>query len=350
MKSRQPSPLEELLSSDPGREIILPTLLGVQNLYRLSQTCRSIFQVSKKDLLLAKLAYYLAQEPDELKVQFIIKSNLNLLQVEFKEVVLPMYTVINVTPLQLVYGAGDGEMCGILALFFAEKYGEEKGMEEMQRQISEMKNDHKPFDFRPIIQAISNEAFNLGQDATTNKWILNPNTLAAIEKFRKDFDENQLKIIDKGMQFRWETLQELSDAYRDVAATWNNNHYYLKCALLEDVIFGWVFRYATKNDIQRFNQGLYYLQKENPEQFKRMKKTRDGHDFLEALKKPSVDFLLDSSCVDIICGAAGGLRAWRGGRGCVGARYKIFVEQKLQTCRTYAAADSRNATACNFLK
>ncbi len=303
MKSRQASELEKLLSTDPGRHIILPTL-DVTDYSRLAKTNYSMSQFFKNPpFWLGKLAYYLAQEPDELKTKFILKNNPDLLEVVFKTVILPMYTVINVTPLQLVYGAGDGEMCGILALFFAEKYGEEKGMEEMQRQISEMKNDHKPFDFRPIIQAISNEAFNLGQDATTNKWILNPNTLAAIEKFRKDFDENQLKIIDKGMQFRWETLQELSDAYRDVAATWNNNHYYLKCALLEDVIFGWVFRYATKNDIQRFNQGLYYLQqKKEPAPFKRMKKTRDEYDFYEVLKKQSVDFLLDGSCVDIIYG------------------------------------------------
>jgi hypothetical protein len=96
----------------------------------------------------------------------------------------------------------------------------------MQKQISEIKNVHKPFNFGPIIEVISKELFNLGQDAE-GRYILSPAMLAAIDKFNKEYDENQPKIIDKGMQFRWETLEEFGVAYAAAANEWNN-HYYLR--------------------------------------------------------------------------------------------------------------------------
>jgi len=300
VESRQPSELEKFLSTDPGQKIILHSL-DITNYYGLSQTDYSMSQFFKRPLLLAKLAHYLAQAPDDVKVQFILKSNLNLLQVVFKEVVLHSRTVTNVTPLQLVFGARDREMCETLAPFFEELCGSfDAGKNEMERQISEMKNDHKSFDFKPIIQAISNELFNLGQDAETGKWILSPATLAAIKQFREDFDASQPKIIDKGMHFRWETLRELSDAYAKAAIQWQYD--YKKCALLEDAAIAWVFNYMPENGAQHCNQGLYYLQKNNPEPFKRMQKTRNEEKFYEALKQPSIDFLLAGSCIDIIYG------------------------------------------------
>jgi hypothetical protein len=304
VKSRQSSELEKLLSMDPGKDIILHEL-DVPDYGRLAETSYNMSQFFTKlpsSFWLNKLAYYLAQAPDDVKVQFIIKNNLKLLQIVFKEVVLKSRTVINVTPLQLVYGAGDGEMCGTLTPFFEEMYGSFDGRNEMQKQISEMKNDHKPFDFNPIIQAISNEFFNLGKDAATGKWILNPATLAAIKIFREDFDASQPKIIDKGMHFRWETLQELNNAYAEAAVQWGYD--YKKCALLEDAAFAWVLNYVPENGAQACSQGFYYLQKNNPEPFKRMQKTRDEKNFYEALKQQSAEFLLDGSCVDIIFGGA----------------------------------------------
>ncbi len=350
MKARPPSELEKLLSTDPGQNIILRSL-DVMDYSRLRLANYSMFQFFQNlpaDFWLDKLEYFLAHRPDERRVRFILKRNLNFLNFEFKEVKFPLYTVTNATPLQLVHGAGDIEMRDeTLKPLFEERYGsKEKGIEEMQKQISEMKNVHKRFDFGPIIQAISNELFNHGKDAATNKWILSPAFLAAYEKFQTDYAAHQHKTIDKGMQFRWETLQELSDAYRDAAALWNHDN--KKCALLEDAVLAEVLRYATKNDKERFNQGLYYLQKDRPEPFKRSQKTRDGYDFDEALKKQSSDFLLNSSCVDIIYA----------GRSCVGWPlraaglhvYKIFVEQKLQACRTYAATPTNeDIRMCNSL-
>jgi len=307
MKARQPSPLENLLIKDPGQNNIL-SRLDVTDYVRLSRTCYSMSEFFKKPLSINSpiaLQYYINQEPNDDRVKFILRNNLNLLNVEFKKVIGKTQTFLNVTPLQLAYGAKDDVMCHTLKPLFIQFHGSEKaGIDEMQRQISEMKDEHKPFDFNPIIQAISNESFNNGRDAKTNKLILSEATLAAIDQFRKDFDATQPKIIDKGMHFRWETLEELFEHYVRAAAQWNYN--YNKCSLFEDAAIALVLEYVPENGTQAFNQGLYYLQKDNPEPYKRAASTRDGHNFRVALKNESVGFILTGSCVDIIYGRAGG--------------------------------------------
>ncbi len=302
MKARPLSNFEKVLDTDAGRDTILPLLetKDYRELMLVNQGRHQFFNKLSPSVLSHRLVYNLAQVTDEEKSNFILRRNHNLLNFEIKKVVFPLYTVINVTPLQLIQGAGDIEMRDrVLKPLFEECYGKEKGIEAMQRQIGEMKNVHKPFDFGPIIEAISKELFNNGQDEK-GRWILSPDTLAAIEKFRKDFDESQPKIIDKAMQFRWETLQELNDAYGDAASRWNYN--YRKCVLLEDAVQAWVLRYATQNDKQRFNQGVYYLQKANPEVFRRLQTNRDGQSFDVSLSRASINFVLDGSCVNIVTG------------------------------------------------
>ncbi len=308
MRNREPSRLQELLSTDPG--VIILSNLELADYRRLSLTDYSFSLFFKDCLFETKLAYFikaLSQEPDDMKVKQLLENNLNLLDIIFKEVILQSVTVTNVTPLQLVYGAGDTKMCETLAPYFEKKYGgKEAGRAEMQKQISEMKNEHVKFDFAPIVQAISDEKFNNGRDPETNKWILSPHTMAAIKKFREEFDASQPTIIDKGMQFRWETLRDLKDAYVALTAQRNNNtgYYYYRCALLEDAVFAWVFRHIPENDAQHFSQGLAYLQKKpDPQPLMRMKTMRDGRHFYTSLKEESACFLhLDSLCVDIIYG------------------------------------------------
>lgn len=330
VKTRKLSNLEKVLDTDVGQNTIL-SFLDTKDYHQLMLVNRrhQFFNKLSPSVLLPRLIYHFAQVPDEAKANFMFRRNpkLNLLNVEITKVEFPSYIVTNVTLLQLVHGAGDIEMRDrVLKPLFEEQYGKEKGIEEMKRQIGEMKNVHKPFDFWPIIQAISNESFNNGKDEQ-GRWILSVNTLAAIEKFRKDFDDNQPKVIDKAMQFRWQTLQDFNDAYDSAAAYWHYNYY--KCALIEDAVQAWVLRYATQNDKQRFNQGVYYLQRKDPEPFYRSQTNRSGYSFDDSLLRPSVDFVLNGSCVDIVLGetrvASGGRR--RGGHAC-----KIFVENKLQGC------------------
>jgi len=338
-----PSALEKILSTDPGQEIILRNL-DVTDYASLKRTNFSLSQFFNKRPLsfwMPKLAYYLAQAPHDNWVQFILKSNPNLLQVVFEKVVLKSCTVFNVTPFQLAYSGKDGEMCKTLFPFFEKKYGSD-ARDEMQKQISEMKNYHQPFDFTPIIQAISNELFNHGRDGETNTWILSKATLTAIETFRKDFDASQPKIIEKGMQFRWETLQELTDAYAEVAKQWRYD--YKKCALLEDAVLAWVLGYLPENGKQHCNQGLFYLQKDNPEPLNRMQNTRDGRCFDESLKRRSADFLLDGTCIDVI-GRAGG------GEACCGwwAFAKLLSNKNFKLAELMQQRSRTKTSACIIL-
>lgn len=334
----RPPELEDILAVDPGQYDILPQL-NVSHEGRLSRLRNRTQQFFKEDLetiRLIQLAYSLAEEPNEEWVKRIIGGNVKLLNHVFPKVVLHSGVVVDHTPLQLVYGARDPGMCVALKPFFTELCGsEEAGRNEMERQIKEKfggVDEQKHFNFTPIIQAISNDASYLRRDPATNKWILSPAILAEIKKFKIDFHRAQARVIDKGIHFRLEIVQELLEAYHDVAKNqWGYD--YKKCALLEDAVLACVLGYVSENDAQAFSQGLYYLQKdEKPEPFERKQKTRDGYNFYEALKKPSVDFVgLDSACVDIIYGGAGGA-FWRA---CVPPRLVLLRQTLLQNlCRT----------------
>jgi hypothetical protein len=296
VKARTPN-LESVLNIDVRQNNILP-LLEPKDYLQLMHVNKAEYQFFKnfpRDVVYFnkfspcvvehRLVHHFAFVPDEKRANAVLEHHLNLLALVFKKVVFPQHTVTNVTFLQLVHGSGDIEMRDrVLRPLFIRHYGEEKGIEEMQRQIGEMKNVHKPFDFGPIIEAISNELFN----------------------HVKDFDDNQPKIIDKAMQFRWETLQEFIDAYDSAASHWGHSD--KKCALLEDVALTWMLRYAMENDKQRFNQGVYHLQKENPEPFYRAYANCDGHPFDVLLSRASNEFVLDSPCVDILFGGSTGGR------------------------------------------
>ncbi len=318
MNARQPSEselkkseLENLLDTDPGRNIILHDL-STTAYDSLRFVNKSMFNFFKRHPV-QSLVYYLVHKPDEKSVWDILNAYPHLLNFQFKKVVFQKYTATNMTPLQLAHSAGDIEMRdNVFEPLFIQHYGDEqKGIEEMQKQISELKNIHKPFDFGLIMQAISNEPFNLGKDET-NRWILSPAMLAAIDVFIEEYDENQPKIFDKAMLFSWETLGKFAEAYAANAAQWGGNNYYLRCALTEEAVLREVILRAPENDKQRFNQGIYYFQQANPEQFKRWQKNRDDASFDDSLKARSVNFNLRASCSDIIFGRAAMRGGWCG--------------------------------------
>ncbi len=264
---------------------------------------------------LEALAHHLAYTPDEVKATSMLRRNLNLLNVEI-ECVLPKYIVSKVTPLQLVHGAGDiGMRDRVLRPLFIEHFGEEKGMAEMQRQIDAMSNVHQHFNFRPLIEAISKELF------INDK--VSPETQAAIDKFRKDFDDNQPKIIEKGMHFRWETWQDWCEAYREAAERWKDDK--KKCALLETTVVTCMLNYATQNDKQQFYHGLFHLRNFTGS-FQRV--------YVGAVEQKSfVDIIFGLRSLEVGCDPRVGQRpSWRI------AQYKQFAKYKLRGLRDYGIA------------
>src|SRR3990167_8383382 len=293
----------ETLQEDIGNKLDIITL---SHLVCLNKTCYGLFQKPFLNARLERLAHYIVIEPNEDEIKKILNKYPELFLKKIKKVINHNgRSIINATLYQLAYGEGDVDMCEMLGSYFERACGNfEAGENERQKQIKERfadNNQAKGFDFKPIIQAISDEQFNHGKE--NNKWILSDSTLKAIETFRKDFDESQPKIIDKGMHFRLETLQELYETYAKAAAPqWE--YHYEKCALLEDGIIPFVLRYVPENDAQKLKQGLYYLQTKEPdrEHFNRAKKMRDGRDFRGRLMSASAHFPFLGFYVDIVFG------------------------------------------------
>lgn len=345
MENRQhleKSLLEEFLPTEPSTFEFLPWL-DVPALIKLMSTCKGmhgLFTNNLRDILLDKLmvicANIIVNEPSEKNIEILTKIlNIypDLMLKKIKKVTDQSgRTIIHSTLFQLAYGAGDDVLCLLLKPFFTQACcSEAVGIEEMRHQFNkkfaEKSNDkaikeHLEKLLATVIQAISNERFDHGLDG--KKWILSDETLEAIKTFRKEFAATQPKIIDKGMHFRLETLLEVCEEYIKAAKLWKYD--YKKSALFEDGVLSFVLGYEPINDVQRFNQGLYYLQNLGKE-FKRSGETRDKHNFYHALRYNSAGFVLDGSSIDIIYGERG-VVAGRRGRGPLRAHVAKLMSSK----------------------
>lgn len=267
----------------------------------------------------------------------------------------PCQVYKNYTPYQLAYAEGDPEMCAMLKEYFEEACGSKEADAEMQRQedekfsvpagtppeTAEQKSARfaaklAPF-LQPIIQAITDEPFGDG-NRVEGKYPLSDATRTAITNFENAFIESQPKVIEQGVRFDLETLNQIYAAYARAAGAgagrWNYD--YKKCALFEDAVLPFVLNYAAKNDAQRFSQGLYYLQ-DKGKAFKRRTALRSGEgEFYAILHRVSPDFCLSRSCVDIVFGA---WRAGAGGRAGVFLS-KLISSKNAELCKPYTASVS----------
>ena len=305
---------------DLPREMVLaiPTIAPeteatkiMAKLANTGKTLYTFFQSELKKRAAAQLARYI-EDADQIHAEAMIKANPRLLFVSVDEVVNKHTKQIikNVKPLQLAYCEGDDEMCLMLTPYFELACGSvEAGREEIRKQLKEkfVEGSDEQEEGKKIrkncldavIQAITNEQFNNGRDAATNTLILSEATQIAIATFREAFAASQPKIIHSGMRFRLEILQEVYEVYAQEVAQWDYDDN--KCALLEDAVLSFVLRYVSANDVQRFSQGLYYLQ-DKGEKFKRVNTTRDEHNFYLAVCGASADFHLSGSCLGIVFG------------------------------------------------
>ncbi len=318
------SPMECLLKSTNLARDLLSPHLDVDNFSRSARTCRGSNTMFKPLLPISRAAHYVIVKPSVVEIKKILDqlfdpASLKLfLQKQVKNVLGQSgITYVNMTLLQLAYSAGDDDMCLVLKPYFErafggqeaateeihkqlnEKFAEGSEAEKAQREIREIEiKNHLRGLLATVMQAITNEKFNHGRDAA-KKLILSPATLDAITTFRKALDALQPKIIDKGMHFRYNTLQEIYDTYAQASAQWGYD--YNRCALFEDGVVVSALLNVPENDAQKFSQGLYYLQKNPPEAFARSLKLRGTEtNFYDSCRGESVDFAgLSGSCVDI---------------------------------------------------
>lgn len=314
-----PKSLADFLSSELAIRELVPWLDNScrANLARISHRQHNSFFGFADVLLIPKLAHYIVVKPNPNEIITMIKANPALLQCNIKQVKVNNVILKNNTPFQLAYGAGDGEMCMVLkeeliqflgsedaAVAKLQEEVEEKKLNEMdQVKDNEIKNQLAT-ELTKVIQAISNEQFDAERDSV-NKWKLNLATLTAIAAFRTALTELQPKVVEEGMHFRSNTLQETLDAYAQAAEQWDCN--YAKCALFEDGVLSFVLLSCVPvNDKQRFSQGLYHLyEQDRKERFARCMTVRGTHlDFDACMRAASLDFSgLSGSCIDIMLGA-----------------------------------------------
>jgi hypothetical protein len=314
----------------------------------------SFFQPILKEREIKQLAQYIGIAADEVNAEAMVKINPGLLLIPVDEVINPNTNQItkNVKPLQLARSEGDDKMCVMLKSYFEPACGsKEAASVEIQKQLDEKfgKGSNKFTERKEIrmkrltalIDVISREQFNNGQEAGTNRRILNKATQKAITKFRSEFSASQPKIIYSGMRFHLNILQEVCDAYTSAAMRWQFN--FFQCALLEDAVLSTVLCYVPTNDAQRFNQGLYFIQHQK-EEFKRACKNRAGHHFYQHLLNQSANFVLSGSYIDIEYGgdtaSSGGL--WQAHRERIGTLKNLCKEKTLN----FQSLGSTNYSPC----
>jgi hypothetical protein len=326
----------------------------------LAQTCRFLYHDTKhvlatnKKKALQTLAHHVVVEPSEEKVIDILSRQPELVMgdVIIDEIVDNSdRTLVNNTLFQLAYGADDDAMCLAMKPFFIKVYGSEKaGIQEMERQrnnkFAESKEENRLTKaqltalINPVMQAITNEAFNSGSD-NDNKLILSAATNVAIEHFRKEFANSQPKHIEKGMHFCNDTLVDIFDIYALARVRWNYD--LNKCGLFEDAILSCVSFYAPANDAQRYSQGLYNL-KDRGEKYTRSLALRcGGNNFYLVCHKPSTEFSLLGSYIDINHGGAPLL--WRTGES--NERIlKLMSNKKVKLAELMSATEPHPKSQC----
>ena len=160
---------------------------------------------------------------------------------------------------------------------------------------------------------------------------------SALQKFRDYLEYMKNEVIKTGKHFNHQLLVEAfkmhEEAYNDFGG-WDsrkNNLFWRK-------VIGFIERYLPSCDAQAFCQGTYDIV-ENGEKLKRSLKFRYNNDLF---------FPLDSNPAVRLGNeyAAAGWGGWRARA----VYYKLYVEQKLQTCRTYAATPNKENSVCNLLR
>ncbi|HAT8858222.1 TPA: hypothetical protein JBE16_07080 [Legionella pneumophila subsp. pneumophila] len=254
-----------------------------------------------------------------------------------------------VTLYEFVLGAGDDELAGIVQSYFAKI---DNGEQEMIRQYERYRPHiegiltQKPYDLSPLIELIK-KATPEQVTALLHKDMTGDNELCkALSQFRKDWAP---KVLTKpGMHYNYASLQH---AFELLDREWGNlykasNDNYDKIRLVWRQLIGFEMRRLPGIDRCMMAQGLYYVvdEKETVARSYTYREVGAAGSFPVTTTDDSIDGLGGDVAVDIF-----GLPGGGGGRAAQ-MRWKTYVEQKLQTCRTYAASPSSSAEpVCNTL-
>ncbi|MBN9231419.1 MAG: hypothetical protein J0I93_11280 [Legionella sp.] len=253
---------------------------------------------------------------------------------------------------EFLLGAGDDELAGIVQGYFAKL---DNGGQERVRQYERYKPHiegmltQKPYGLSPLIELIK-KATPEQVTALINKDMTGDNELCkALSQFRKDWAP---KVLTKPcMHYNYPSLQhafELLDRewFHLYRASKDN---YDKIRLVWRQLIGFEMRRLPGIDRCVIAQGLYYVidKKEVVGRSEALREAGIAGSFPVTTTDASIDGLGGDFAIDIL-GLAHGLPGMRGLDRV--RRWKIYIKQKFQTCKTYATSpDSSGEPVCNNL-
>lgn len=263
--------------------------------------------------------------------------------------------VRRVTLYEFLLGAGDAELAGMVQKFFGKiDNGEQERIRQYERYKPHIEGmlTQEPYDLEPLIDLIKKATPEqvtalLKKDMTGEDDLCNE-----LIQFRKDWAP---KVLTKPcMHYNYASLQH---AFELLDREWDNlykasNDNYDKIRLVWRQLIGFEMRRLPGIDRCVMAQGLYYVI-DKKEVVGRSYALREAgmagpsfpvtttDDSIDGLGGDfSVDMFGEQGCESVVAGA---------GRG-AGQPWKTYVEQKLQTCRTYAARPNSAAeSVCNNL-
>ena len=133
-------------------------------------------------------------------------------------------TILNVTPLELAWGAEDVKMCQMIIPFF-DRFKD--GKKEALAQINKFSGQSSIYDFRPLIEAISADPF-IGRKP-------NEFTKGVLARFRKDFRPGCIK---EGKHFNVQFLVQALEIYFYFQNQWGSE----KTSLFWCQVIGYIQR------------------------------------------------------------------------------------------------------------
>ena len=264
--------------------------------------------------------------------------------------------VRRVTLYEFLLGAGDDELAGIVQSYFAKiANGEQEMIRQYERYRPHIEGmlTQKPYDLLPLIELIK-KATPEQVKALLNKDMSGEDDLCkAFIQFRKDWAP---KVLTKPcMHYNYASLQH---AFELLDREWDNlykasNDNFDKINLVWRQLIGFEMRRLPGIDRCVMAQGLYYVIEEKAA-VARTYTFNNGGVAGSAYPVTVVDDSIDGLGGDFAVGIGGGSAgpAWLGcGRGrATRALWEAHVEQKLQTCRTYATRPNSSVElVCNNL-
>lgn len=301
---------------------------------------------------LTHVAYARKEDVDELKK--MLDANPGLLLLSGNVQTPGGDEIRRVTLYEFLLGAGDDELAGIVQGYFTKlDNGEQERVRQYERYKPHIEGmlTQKPYDLSPLIELIK-KATPEQVTALLNKDMTGDNELCkALSQFRKDWAP---KVLTKPcMHYNYASLQH---AFELLDREWDNlykasNDNYDKIRLVWRQLIGFEMRRLPGIDRCVMAQGLYYVIDKNEVVGRSYALRESGMagSFPVTTTDDSIGGLGGDFSVDIL----GGRRAEGGGSArVVWAEHfwKTYVEQKLQTCRTYATSPNSSAEpVCNNL-